>query len=74
MTLTKQHITCQDIRQLTYFVFSSYWKSDGQFLGIFTYENKRAITFPIWELDAILLLGLAVYNVHIPEEAAGGVL
>jgi hypothetical protein len=72
----KQHtITCQDIRQqLTYFVFSLYWKSDRQFLGIFTYENKWAIRLPVRELDAIFLLGQAVYNVHIPKEAAGGVL
>jgi hypothetical protein len=43
-------------------------------LGIFTYENKWTIRLPIRELDAILLLGQAVYNVHISEEAAGGVL
>jgi hypothetical protein len=43
-------------------------------LGIFTYENKWGITLPIRELDSILLLWQAVYNVHIPKEAAGGVL
>lgn len=59
---------------LTYFVFSLYWKSDGQLFGIFTYENIWAVTLPMWEADAVLLLGQAVNYVHTSQKTAGGIL
>lgn len=59
---------------LTYFVFSLYWKSDGQLFGFFTYENKWAVTLPIGEADAVLLLGQAVDYVHTTHKTAGGIM
>jgi hypothetical protein len=55
-------------------VFPLNWKSDGQLLGIFTYENKWAVTLSLRKVDAIFLLRQAVNHIHTPQQTTGGVL